>query len=78
MHMQYIINHNKAESGMYISGMTPWHTLLVNVYCPYVPLHIRLVCEDIVSHSLWCHPPQRHLVLEGGHVLRCVSGETKV
>ena len=39
-----------------------------------MPLHIRLVCENI----LWCHPPQWHLVLEGGHILGCVSGETKV
>ena len=30
-----------------------------------VCLHIRLVCIDIVSNSLWCHPPQWHLVLEG-------------
>ena len=41
-------------------------------------LHIRLVREDILGHSLRCHPPQWHLVLEGGHVLGCVSGETKV
>ena len=41
-------------------------------------LHVRLVCKNILCYSLWCHPPQWHLVLEGGHVLRCVSGETKV
>ena len=41
-------------------------------------LHIWFVCVDIVHHCLWCHPPQWHLVLEGGHVLWSVSGETKV
>ena len=41
-------------------------------------LHIRFGCKDIVCNGLWCHPPQWHLVLEGGHILGCVSGETKV
>ena len=36
-------------------------------------LHIRLGCKDIVSNSLWCHPPQWHLVLEGGHILGCAG-----
>ena len=44
----------------------------------HVFLHIRLVCEDIVCHSLWCHPSQWQLVFEGGHILRGVSRETKV